>query len=263
MKTIARWIFAPLALMITSGCNSQNASTENAAPGGAASTRSDNTTGDENAGAGEIAASPQTEIAKPAAGTGNVQGLILFNDKPAQNIEVKLHEKFSTIMGPSGKSYDARTGPNGFFVIKNVPPGKYEGLSAKVFDTDNIVFMQGGILQSKSYDVTADKTLFVDDLNLFKSDLKIAAPKAGATIPGKSVTIKWASYPDAAYYKVSVIAGDFKTDTGVFDERIDGTSYQIAKALPKGEYTVSVKAYNSHDHKIAEDPESYKFRVAS
>src|SRR4029078_12066268 len=49
------------------------------------------------------------EKIKPAAGTGNVQGKVLFNSKPAENIEVKLCEKFSRYLsGCGGQNYTAR-----------------------------------------------------------------------------------------------------------------------------------------------------------
>ena len=152
----------------------------------------------------EVAAAPQTELAKPAAGTGNVQGQVLWNDQPAANIEVTLSEKFSSFLGASGKSYTARTSKDGYFVIKNVPPKEYEGLTARVFDTPMLVFMQSGILKAKKYTVEADKTLFIDPTHLFKSDLKVLAPKASETVKAGTATIKWQPYAGASYYKFSL-----------------------------------------------------------
>ena len=43
-----------------------------------------------------------TEKEKPAAGKTNVQGRVLFNQKPAANIEVKLCEKFNQYFGGCG-----------------------------------------------------------------------------------------------------------------------------------------------------------------
>src|SRR5258705_7108617 len=42
------------------------------------------------------------EKVKPAPGTGNVQGKVLFNGKPVENIEVKLCETFSRFLGGCG-----------------------------------------------------------------------------------------------------------------------------------------------------------------
>ena len=65
------------------------------------------------------------EKVKPAPGTGNVQGKVLYNSKPAENIEVKLCEKFNQYFGGcSGKTFTARTDKDGEYVITNVEPKK-------------------------------------------------------------------------------------------------------------------------------------------
>src|SRR5213595_3178957 len=80
------------------------------------------------------------EKVKPAPGTGNVQGKVLYNSKPAENIEVKLCETFSRFVGGcSGQAYTARTDKDGEYVITNVKPKTYEALIAHVFDTDSYV----------------------------------------------------------------------------------------------------------------------------
>ena len=45
---------------------------------------------------------PGVESVKPAPGTGNVQGEVLYNSKPAENIEVKLCETFNQYIGGCG-----------------------------------------------------------------------------------------------------------------------------------------------------------------
>ena len=212
-------------------------------------------------GTSEAPAPVTEELAKPAAGKGNVQGKVLYNDKPAANIQVTLTENFSPFLGASGKEYTARTDKNGDYVIKNVPPKQYEGLTARVFQTDAVIFIKSGIVSAKTYAVEADKTLFVDPTNLFKSDLKVLAPKASATQPAQA-TFKWQAYPDATYYKIGLYADDAKVSTGVYGERVDGTTYQPAKPLPAGGYRLTIEAYNTNDHKLAEGPEQYKFKVA-
>ena len=207
-------------------------------------------------------AAPQKELFKPAAGKGNVQGQVLWNDKPAPNIEVTLSEKFSSFLGASGKTYTARTDKNGDFVIKDVPPKEYEGLTARVFDTPMLIFMQSGILQAKKYTVEADKTLFIDPTHLFKSDLKVLAPKASQTLKPGTATIKWQPYTGATYYKFSLYPDQMSNSVSEYEVRVDGTSYQTAKPLTADTYRIQVAAYNGNDHKIAECPDGYKFKVA-
>src|SRR5689334_13521071 len=61
------------------------------------------------------------EKVKPAPGTGNVQGKVLYNGKPVANIEVKLCETFNRFFGGcSGKTLVAQTDQNGEYVITNV-----------------------------------------------------------------------------------------------------------------------------------------------
>ena len=115
------------------------------------------------------------EKVKPAAGTGNVQGKVLYNNAPVENIEVKLCETFSRFFsGCGGKTYTAKTDKDGDYVITNVEPKEYQGLMVRVFETDSYVFATTGIagISAAKYDVTADKTLFVTPTHLFKGDLK-------------------------------------------------------------------------------------------
>src|SRR6476659_2298325 len=124
------------------------------------------------------------EKVKPAPGTGNVQGKVLYNNAPVENIEVKLCETFSRFVGGcSGKTYTAKTDKDGDYVVANVEPKEYEALTVRVFDTDSYIFATTGIagLSAAKYSVVADKTLFVAPTHLFKVDLKTVNPKAGST----------------------------------------------------------------------------------
>jgi hypothetical protein len=204
------------------------------------------------------------EKVKPAPGTGNVQGTVLFNSKPAENIEVKLCEKFSRFVGGcSGQTYLARTDKGGEYVITNVPPKEYEGLLARVFDTDSFIFATNGIagLSANKYVVTADKTLFVSPTNLYKGDLRILNPKAAAKVSAQNLELKWDAYPDAAYYKFSVYPEDASITSPYINERVDGTSFSVNKPMDKGTYRWQVDAYNSSDKKLAESSDDIKFTI--
>jgi hypothetical protein len=204
------------------------------------------------------------EKVKPAAGTGNVQGKVLFNSKPAENIEVKLCEKFSRYLsGCGGQTYTARTDKDGEYVIANVPPKTYEALTARVFDTDEYIFATTGMagISSAKYDVTSDKTFFVTPINLFKSDLKTVSPKAGSKVSAEKLALKWNEYPDAAYYKFSTFADDASTTSPYVNERVEGTSFEVNKPMAKGTYRFQVTAYNKDDKKLAESSNDVKFTV--
>lgn len=204
------------------------------------------------------------EKVKPAPGTGNVQGKVFYNSKPAENIEVKLCEKFSQFVGGcGGKTYTARTDKDGEYVITNVEPKTYEGLLARVFDTDFFIFAATGIggLSSAKYEVTADKTLFVAPTNLFKDDLKLLNPKAGSQTSAQNLELKWEAYPDAAYYKFSIYPEEVSVTSPYIKERVEATSFAVTKPLAKGTYRWQVEAYNSADKKLAESDDNIKFTI--
>lgn len=207
---------------------------------------------------------PGIEKVKPAPGTGNVQGQVLYNSKPAENIEVKLCETFNQYFGGcGGKTYIAHTDKEGEYVITNVEPKVYQGLLAKVFDTDSSVFATTGIagISSAKYEVTADKTLFITPTHLFKGDLKLINPKAGAKVSTKDPELKWEPYPDAAYYKFSIFADDASASSPYIGERVDGTSFSLDKPLEKGVYRWQVTAYNGSDKKLSESSRDVKFTI--
>lgn len=207
---------------------------------------------------------PGVEKIKPAPGTGNVQGQVLYNSKPAENIEVKLCETFNQYFGGcSGKTYTARTDKEGEYVVTNVEPKVYEGLLAKVFDTDSSVFATSGMagISSTKYEVTADKTLFITQTHLFKSDLKLLNPKAGAKVSAQNLDLKWEAYEDAAYYKFSIYADDASAASPYIGERVEDTSFAIDKPLQKGTYRWQVTAYNSANKKLSESSRDIKFTI--
>ena len=204
------------------------------------------------------------EKVKPAPGTGNVQGKVLYNSKPAENIEVKLCETFSRFLnGCGGRIFTARTDKAGEYVITNVEPKTYEALTAQVFDTDSYVFATSGIagISSAKYDVAADKTFFVRPINLFKSDLKTLNPKAAAKVSAKGLELKWEAYPDAAYYVFSIYPNDSSNTSPYINQRVEATSFGLEQPLEKGTYHWQVSAFNKDDKKLSESAEDITFIV--
>ena len=204
------------------------------------------------------------EKVKPAPGTGNVQGKVLYNGAPVENIEVKLCETFSRFLsGCGGKIYTAKTDKDGDFVITNVPPKEYEGLTVRVFDTDSYVFATTGIagISSAKYNVVADKTLFVSPTHLFKGDLKILNPKAGSTVSGQDLELKWEPYPSATYYKFTLYPDNHQVTPPYINQRVDDASFKVNKPLEKGTYRFKVEAFNSSDKKLSETSDDITFTI--
>lgn len=204
------------------------------------------------------------EKVKPAPGTGNVQGKVFYNSKPAENIEVKLCETFSRFVGGcGGQTYSARTDKNGEYVITNVPPKTYEALIAKVFETDSFIFATSGIagISATKYEVVADKTFFASPTHLFKGDLKTLNPKAGSKVAAANLELKWEAYADAAYYKFSLFANDHMVTAPYTNQRVEATSFTVDKPLESGGYRLKVEAFNSDNRKLAETPDDISFTV--
>jgi len=204
------------------------------------------------------------EKVKPAPGTGNVQGKVLYNGAPVENIEVKLCETFSRFLsGCGGKIYTAKTDKEGDFVITNVLPKEYEGLTVRVFDTDSYVFATTGIagISSEKYNVVADKTLFVRPTHLFKGDLQVVNPKAGSTVSGENLELKWEPYPDATYYKFTLYPDNHQITPPYTSQRVDDASFKVNKPLEKGSYRFKVEAFNKADKKLSETSDDITFTI--
>jgi hypothetical protein len=214
---------------------------------------------------GTISSGVGVEKEKPEAGKGNVQGKVFYNQQPAAGTEVKLCEKFNQYFGGcQGETFVTKTDGKGEYLIKNVPPRVYEGLIVNVFDTPYYVFATSGIIQTAKYKIEADQTFFAPDTNLFKNDLKLLNPKAGAKIDASNIEVKWDSYPDAAYYKFSIFADSSSGSTTNYDyinKRVDGLSYVLDKPLSAGSYSCKVEAYNSNDVKLSQSSSDIKFTV--
>jgi len=214
---------------------------------------------------GTIPSGTGTEKEKPASGTGNVQGKAYYNQQPAAAVDVKLCEKFNRYFGGcNGTTFTTKTDNQGEYLIKNVPPGIYEGLTVKVFDTNYFVFATSGIVSAAKYKIDADKTFFAPDTNLFKNNLKLLSPKAGSKIGGDNIEVKWDPYPEAAYYKLSIYADSSSganTEYDYINKRVDGLSYVLDKPLSSGSYTCTVEAFNGNDTKLSQSSDDIKFTV--
>lgn len=257
---VATILLCAVGLACKSSGNKNTSTTSNSGSSNSSSSSSSSGKPDDK---GLIHSGTGTEKEKPAAGKANVQGKVLFNSQPAPNIDVKLCEKFNQFLGGcQGQSYTAKTDDSGEYLIKDVPPGIYEGLIAKVFNTPYYVFATSGFIGSAKYELEAGQTFFAPDSNLFKSDLKLVNPKAGAKVAAENLEIKWESYPDAVYYKFSINADDGgETNYDYINKRVDGTSFALDKPLKPGNYRITINAYNSGDVKLAESPDDMTFTV--
>ncbi len=214
---------------------------------------------------GTIPSGTGVEREKPADGKGNVQGKAFFNEKPAAGVDVKLCKTFNRFFGGcGGDTFTAKTDDNGEYLIKNVPPGIYEGLTVKVFNTPYYVFATSGVIAAAKYNIEAGKTYFAPDTNLFKNDLKLVAPKSGSKVAADGLEVKWEAYPDAAYYKLSLFADATTGAEAPYDfigRRVEDVSVILDKPLKPGAYNPKIEAYNANDRKLAQSADDLKFTV--
>ena len=214
---------------------------------------------------GTIPSGSGTAKETPAAGKGNVQGKAMFNEQPAVGVEVKLCKTFNRFAGGcTGETFTTKTDENGEYLIKDVAPGIYEGLTVRVFNTPYYVFATSGIVSAAKYNIEADETYFAPDTNLFKNDLKLTAPKAGAKVAPDGLEVKWEPYTDAAYYKLSIYADTATGAEAPYDyigRRVDDVSIVLDKPLKPGSYNAKVEAYNANDVKLSQSANDIKFSV--
>jgi hypothetical protein len=267
-ETVLTLIFGVVLLL---GCSAAEKLVSNSAANSNTVSNANNTAKANNSDAGEpnedgtIPSGTGVEKEKPEAGKGNVQGKAFFNEKPAVGVDVKLCKTFNQFFGGcSGETFTAKTDEAGEYVIKNVPPGVYEGLTVKVFNTPYYVFATSGVISAAKYKIEADNTYFAPDTNLFKNDLKLVSPRAGSKIAADGIEVKWQPYPDAAYYKFSIhgdSATGAETNYDYTNRRVEDTSFVLDKPLKPGSYTCEVEAFNANDKKLAQSSDDIKFTV--
>lgn len=245
------------------GCAANNQSNANVA----GSTANSNTTSEmpktERADKDFVPSETGTEKAKPEAGKANVQGKVLYNEKPVAGVEVKLCETFSRFIGGcDGETFKTKTDANGEYLIANVAPRIYEGLLVQVFDTKDYIFATQRLgISAAKYKLDADQTFFAPETNLFKDDLKLQNPKNNGKVAAQNLDIKWDAYADAAYYKLSFSPAEYDVDSSLTEEKIEGTNYKVEKTLKSGAYSLRLSAYNANDVKLADAGDGVKFTV--
>ncbi|MEO6588490.1 MAG: hypothetical protein ABIP06_04095 [Pyrinomonadaceae bacterium] len=202
---------------------------------------------------GFVSSETGTEKEKPEAGKTSVQGKVLFNEKPATDVEVKLCETFNQFSGCSGQQYKTKTDAGGEYLIKGVESKVYDALLVKVFNTNMSIFASSkfGITAAK-YKFEADKTFFAPPTNLYKSDIKVQNPKPNAKIDAKNFELKWDAYPDAVYYKFGMYSKNPSVTAPYVNEKTEETSFKADKPLSDGEYNFKLEAFNANDVKLAE-----------
>jgi hypothetical protein len=240
-------------VLLAAGCGSQSSTSENVVIPVATTQSGPPPTAEPVTSERSSTASP----VKPPKGFGNAQGRVLWNEKGAPGIEVRLCENISFIGGCTGKTYSAKTDKDGNYTIDKVPPGEY-GLAVRIFNTDGFLYPTTGILTAARHKIEADKTLDIRATNLFKTDLQVISPKAGDVVKTGLPKLTWKAYPEAASYEISVTSANGGSPQTV---KSASTSATPGEPLLNGGYTWKVVAKNPNGVKIAETNDDIPFKV--
>lgn len=182
-------------------------------------------------------------------------------ERPAAGVEVKLCEKFTRYSGCSGKALVAKTDAAGAYTLTSVPPMEWQGLTVRVFNTKDELYIASGLIGVKAYPVTAGAVLTLPPTRLFKSDLRVTAPKQNAKLTNHRFPLTWAPYPGAASYNVSIQARPYRQLPYNLD--VVRPSFALDVPLDNGDYEVTITAHNAWGSKLATSGRGVKFSVAA
>lgn len=200
-----------------------------------------------------VTATQLPEIPPAAEGKGNIAGLVVWNSQPVPRAAVWLCEKFE---GACLGQYQYRTNSdeNGYYVFKNVTPGKYV-VAINSFSTGWFIFYFDS-KGTREQNVSAGKDLILDPWSIWKMDLRPISPKNGKDISEVHPTFTWEPYPDAAYYQFSIYHWDDQSETYnpvLENKRVDGNEFVLQEVtLVTCRYAWTVDAYNADGAKISQ-----------
>lgn len=207
------------------------------------------------------------EVSPAAEGMGNVIGLVLWNDLPVVNAWVRACEELTLLVtyirgfeDPlelntiydsfyftcAGNKYDAHADENGYFVIKDVAPGKYHIVANLPKTPDKWIVNSE---ESVFYNVSAGENLILSPWSIQYNDLGVISPKIEQNLSEEKPIFKWDAYPDAAYYQISIY--DEKDEWILENKRVDGNELTPDEPMAACKYYWYVEVFNSQGTKIA------------
>jgi hypothetical protein len=193
-----------------------------------------------------VTATQIPDVETPVDGKGNLIGLVLWNDQPVPKAAVWLCEGFSN--GCTGiNQYRANTDANGYYVFKNVTPGKYI-VAVNSFSTGWFIFYISPH-GTREQTVTAGKDLILNPMYIWKFNMRNAFPKVEKVPSDVRPTFSWNAYEDAAYYQISLYDINFKTIVDA--RRVDGLTFTPTKDLINCRYYWDIEAFNADGIRIA------------
>jgi hypothetical protein len=174
--------------------------------------------------------------------SGNVEGVVLWNEQPVPGAHVYATSEYSFQSIHYG---DARADADGHFTIRNVPPGqKY----LYAFGTRSEYWVSA----VTPFTMPPDTGVVAPPTYLCKG-FDASSPARDAIVTTKRPTLAWPSYPTAVDYAVRVLRDgerSFIFSRGDRDAHVTATSVAVDIDLPNGSYNWRVDAFNRAGHII-------------
>ena len=193
----------------------------------------------------------------PMAGCGNVAGRVFWNSKPVNEARVLLCEDFNVFSGCEGETYESSTDEKGVYIVENIPVGEY-AILMQLPGEENYIFAGDTLFGATEIKIEEGKTIPLDDMHIFKTDLILTAPSDNEEIETRKPALSWKSYQDADYYLIFLYpeAGHIGQ---LIDEKVKETSYQVESELLNCNFSWKIEAFNQYGRKIAESEYGHFF----
>lgn len=192
----------------------------------------------------------------PAPGKGSITGTVLSetDGKPLENVEVLLCRDAVMLAGCTGKIGQTRTGPNGVYRFRNLPPGSY--LPA-IKRTENKLYVlqeqKRGEFSPKAvlFNLEAGQTfqiepqkVTVETQNADQPALKLKYPTNFETIQERKPKLAWEAIPGTDQYyptllRIDTQSGeqtDVRLENGGVFRPVNTTSVSPLEELEDGIY---------------------------
>ena len=159
-------------------------------------------------------------------------------------------EDFSMFSGCEGEQYESSTDEKGVYIVENIPVGEY-AILMQLPGEENYIYAGNFIEGATKIQIEEGKTIPLDNMHIFKTDLVLSSPSDKEEIESRKPTLSWEAYQDTDYYFI-YLAPESGVIGQLNDEKVKENSYQVEAELLRCEFTWKIEAYNQYGRKIAE-----------